>query len=181
MTEIRKDQDFYGLEGGVTFSGGECLLQADFVADVLRRCKEEGISTAVDTCGFVSWNSLQKTLGVCDIYLYDIKCADSERHRIFTGHRNEEILENFRKLSDSGARIWIRIPVIPGFNNHESEMKTMADLANGMPGVEKVTLMPYHTLGKSKYETLGMEPKYRTDQMIRPVELERFGRLFEKW
>ena len=181
MIEIRKDRDFYGMEGGVTFSGGECLLQADFVAEVMLRCREEGISTAVDTCGFVPWERIQKTLRVCDTYLYDIKCADSGLHQTFTGQPNELILENFRKLSASGARIWIRIPVIPGFNNHESEMKIMADLVNGMPGVETVTLMPYHTLGKSKYETLGMEPRYHTDQMIQPAELEHFGRLFEKW
>ena len=181
LDEIRKDRDFYGLEGGVTVSGGECLLQADFVADVLRKCKDEGISTAVDTCGFVPWESIQKTLGLCDTYLYDIKCADSRLHKAFTGQENERILENFRKLSAASARIWIRIPVIPGFNDNDSEMQAMATIVNGMPGVEIVTLMPYHTLGKSKYETLGMEPMYHTDQTIRPAELEHFGRLFEKW
>ena len=181
MTEIRKDRDFYGPEGGVTFSGGECLLQAEFVADLLGRCREEGITTAVDTCGFVAWESIQKTIGLCDTYLYDIKCANSRLHKTFIGQLNELILENFRKLSAAGVRIWIRIPVIPGFNDCESEMQAIANLVNGMSGVEKVTLMPYHTLGKSKYETLGMEPMYHTDQMIRPVELERFGKLFEKW
>ena len=181
LEEILKDRDFYGTEGGVTVSGGECLLQADFVTDVLRKCKDEGISTAVDTCGFVPWESIQKTLGLCDTYLYDIKCADSSLHKAFTGQENERILENFRKLSAAGARIWIRIPVIPGFNDNDSEMQAMATIVNGMPGVEIVTLMPYHTLGKSKYETLGMEPMYHTDQTIRPAELEHFGRLFEKW
>ena len=181
MTEIRKDRDFYGTEGGVTVSGGECLLQADFVADVLRRCWEEGNNSAVDTCGFVPWESIQKTLGLCDTYLYDIKCADSRLHKAFTGQENERILENFRKLSAASARIWIRIPVIPGFNDNDSELHAIAALVNGMPGVEKVTLMPYHTLGKSKYETLGMEPMYYTEQIIRPAELEHFGRFFEKW
>lgn len=181
MEEVLKDRDFYGTEGGVTFSGGECLMQPKFVLEMLHRCREEKISTTIDTCGFLPWPSLERTLGLCDTYLYDIKCADSELHQRFTGQRNDIILENFRKLSTSGASIWVRIPVIPGFNDNDSEMQAISKIVNGMPGVRKVTLMPYHTLGRSKYETLGMEPEYHTNTVISQSDIIAFGRLFEKW
>ena len=180
IREVLRDREFYGEDGGVTFSGGECLMQADFVAEMLKALKETGISTAVDTCGFVPWKSLQKTLGLCDVYLYDVKCADSDLHRRFTGQANERILENLRKLSHAGARIWIRIPVIPDFNDNHAEMKAIASIVNDLPGVEKVTLMPYHTLGKSKYETLGMVPGYETEKMITKNDLNAFEVYFQK-
>lgn len=181
LEEVLKDRDFYGTDGGVTVSGGECLTQPEFVARSLAACKEHGITTAVDTCGFVPWESMEKSLPYCDTWLYDVKCADSERHKRFTGQRNERILENLRRLSDAGAVIWIRIPVIPGFNDTLTEMKAISEIVNFLGGVQKVTLMPYHTLGKSKYETLGMEPMYHTDTSITPADLERFGTLFDKW
>ena len=178
--EVLRDRGFYGTEGGVTFSGGECLMQADFVREMLQLLKAEGISTAVDTCGFVPWKSLEKTLGLADLYLYDVKCADSRLHREFTGQPNEQILKNLRKLSESGGKIWIRIPVIPGFNDNHGEMKAIADIVNDLPGVEKVTLMPYHTLGKSKYETLGMTAPYDTTKIITKTELEGYKLHFLK-
>ena len=114
-------------------------------------------------------------------YLYDVKCADPELHQAFTGQRNGLILENLRKLSFSGRTIWIRIPVIPGFNDRETEMQAIADIVNDISGVQKVTLMPYHTLGKSKYETLGIEPRYHTEKVVPKSDIERFGILFDKW
>lgn len=181
LDEVCKDLDFYGEDGGVTFSGGECLLQVDFVSEMLKQLRDRGITTAVDTCGCVPWKSLEKTLGFCDTYLYDVKCADPELHRSFTGRDNHLILENLRKLSDSGVALWIRIPVIPGFNDNEAEMKAIAAIVNPLAGVRKVTLMPYHTLGVSKYETLGMECRYRTGTRITSSDIERFGKLFDQW
>lgn len=181
LERVLADRDFYGKEGGVTFSGGECLMQSDFVAEMLKCIKAEGMTTAVDTCGFVPWSALDKTLPFCDTYLYDVKCADSELHQAFTGQRNELILDNLERLSDSGANIWIRIPVIPDFNDNDREMQAMASIVNGLTGVTKVTLMPYHTLGKSKYETLGMVPQYHTQKNIGKEELIRYGSYFEKW
>lgn len=177
LEEVMADRDFYGSDGGVTFSGGECLLQADFVTEMLRRIKAEGLTTAIDTCGFIPWSALEKTLPYCDTYLYDIKCADPALHQRFTGQRNEVILENFRMLSASGARIWIRIPVIPDFNDNEQEMIAIVGILSAMSGVEKVTLMPYHTLGKSKYKTLGMKSGYETDKSITQTALDSFRQL----
>lgn len=178
LDAVLRDRDFYGTDGGVTFSGGECMMQSDFVADMLQLLKREKVSTAVDTCGFVPWNSIEKTLEVCDLYLYDVKCADSQLHKKYTGQENGLIQENLRRLSEKGARIWIRIPVIPDFNDNEGEMEAIARILTSLQRVEQVTLMPYHTLGKSKYKTLGMEPGYETGRTITRSRCLEFAKLF---
>ena len=178
LEEALADLDFYGADGGVTFSGGECLLQADFVACMLQALKERGVTTAVDTCGNVPWENMEKVLPYCDTWLYDVKCADSENHRRLTGSGNERILENLEKLGKTGANIWIRVPVIPDFNDTFQEMELIAGIASSVPGVSQVTLMPYHTLGKSKYATLGMTPGYDTDKSVSQSKLAGFKALF---
>ena len=178
LEEVLADLDFYGVDGGVTFSGGECLLQADFVAHMLERLKDRGVTTAVDTCGNVPWENIEKTLPWCDTWLYDIKCADWEKHRRFTGSGNDRILENLKKLGQTGANIWIRVPVIPDCNDDHSEMERIAAIAASVPGVSRVTLMPYHTLGKSKYETLGLTPGYDTDKIVNQSKLAELKALF---
>lgn len=178
LEEVLADRDFYGSDGGITFSGGECLLQSEFVTEMLQLIKAQGITTAIDTCGHVPWDNIRSTLGLCDTYLYDIKCADDARHRRFTGQGNGLILENLRKLGESGASIWIRVPVIPDFNDSIAGMARIADIAAATKGVRKVTLMPYHTLGKSKYETLGLVPGYSTEKIITPAKLAEFAALF---
>lgn len=179
LEAVLKDRDFYGSQGGVTFSGGECLLQADFVRHMLKLLKAEGITTAIDTCGAVSWEAFEKTLDLCDTYLYDIKCANAYLHREYTGHGNRLILENLKKLSEMHSGIRIRIPVIPAFNDSREEMAAIARLLMPLPGIQSVTLIPYHTLGKSKYKTLGMTPGYHTDKQISPESLAQLKQLLE--
>ena len=179
IESVLKDRDFYSPDGGVTFSGGECLLQADFVTEALKILKSENISTAIDTCGYVPWKNIEKTLDFCDLYLYDIKCADSALHKRFTGKSNALILENLEKLSNSGKEIWVRVPIIPDFNDSVSEITAISEIVSKTNGITKVTLMPYHTLGKSKYETLGMQPAYETDTIITTACLERFKDIFK--
>lgn len=176
--ELLRDQGFYGNTGGVTFSGGECLLQADFVTAVLSRAKKAGLHTAVDTCGYVRWEAVAKTLPYCDLYLYDVKCMDAEKHRTYTGVDNGIILDNLRRLSDTGRDIWIRVPVIPDFNNTEEEMERIAALVSSLYSVKQVTLMPYHTLGESKYRTLGMEYSFDSAKRISNSELLGFKKIF---
>ena len=176
--EILKDRMFYGDTGGVTFSGGECLLQAEFVEAVLTRMKAEGLHTAVDTSGCVPWSAIEKTLPCCDLYLYDIKCMDGDCHKHYTGVDNTLILENLKRLSHCGKEIWIRIPVIPDFNNRESEMTAIADFVSALPSVTQVTLMPYHTLGASKYPTLGLTYPFDTCKRITEEEQELFRTIF---
>lgn len=178
LEAVLADQGFYGREGGVTFSGGECLLQADFVAQMLRSIKAQGVSAAVDTCGCVPWQSIEKTLPFCDLYLYDIKCADSGLHRSFTGRDNAKILENLKRLSGQGKAIWLRVPLIPGFNDSPEELERIAAVAVATPGVERVTVMPYHTLGKSKYQTLGLTPGYDAPYPITPEKQAQALALF---
>lgn len=177
--ELLKDRAFFLDDGGVTFSGGECLLQGDFVLQMLRLLKDREIRTAIDTCGAVAWETIEKTLPSCDIYLYDIKCADRALHRQFTGRDNDLILANFRRLASSGATIWVRVPVIPDFNDNASQMEQIAKIIAGYPSVQKVTLMPYHTLGRSKYRTLGREAPYHTEKTVSREQLEAFRRIFE--
>ena len=179
MQQILRDRDFYGKDGGVTCSGGECLLQADFVSALLRTAKASGIRTAVDTCGLVPWSAFEKTLEYCDLYLYDIKCADPARHKTFTGTDNTQILSNLRRLSATQAKIHLRVPVIPSFNDTECEMTDIADIAAAVRTVG-VTLIPYHTLGISKYETVGRE--YSLTELTPPSKetLSRFAEIFTR-
>ncbi len=179
LAEVLRDRDFYNSEGGVTFSGGECLLQADFVAVMLEKIKREGVSTAVDTCGYVSRESIAKTIPFCDLYLYDIKCADPDLHKKNTGADNKLIIDNLKFLSKSGKRIWIRVPVIPGVNDSLEEITDIASVVRDCGGIEKVTLMPYHTLGKSKYETLGYKQAYDSDKGVSKEDLKRLSGVFE--
>lgn len=180
LAEVLKDRDFYQGLGGVTFSGGECLLQADFVAEMLALLKREGICTAVDTCGHVPYESIAKTLENCDLYLFDVKCADPVLHKANTGAGNRLILENLRKLSAQGKRLWLRVPVIPGVNDNAEELAKIAEIAKGLRGAERVTLMPYHTLGKSKYETLGYTPAYDAPHPVTKDALDSFKALFTR-
>lgn len=178
VEEILKDRMFYGDNGGVTFSGGECLMQADFVADVLSRAKDLGLHCAIDTSGYIPWSTIEKTLHCCDLYLYDIKCMNSARHKAYTGVENGMILANLKRLSTCGKEIWIRIPVIPDFNNTVDEMTAIADFVRALPSVSQVTLMPYHTLGASKYRTLGLSYPFDTEKQITENELDTFKTIF---
>jgi pyruvate formate lyase activating enzyme len=179
LREVRRDRLFYGDTGGITISGGECLLQADFVASVLGRAKAEGFHTAIDTCGYVPWTSIEKTLDVCDLYLYDVKCIDPARHKAYTGVENQRILENLHRLSACNKDIWIRTPVIPGFNDSEEEMTAIAEQLAPLPSVRRVTLMPYHTLGADKYPSLGLTYPYDTSRRVSDDEMTHFKTLLE--
>ncbi|MBR5868692.1 MAG: glycyl-radical enzyme activating protein, partial [Clostridia bacterium] len=115
-----------------------------------------------------------------DTYLYDIKCLDPDIHQKYTGRENQLILQNLQRLAAAGANIWIRVPVIPDVNDDPAEMEGIAALAANTPGVTRVTLMPYHTLGKSKYQTLGMTPGYETTKLITESRLEAFKAMFRE-
>ena len=178
LEEVLRDEAFYGEEGGVTFSGGECMLQADFVAEMLRLLKARGISTAIDTSGGTDWRSFEKTLGYCDWYLYDVKLFDPKLHKRYTGADNRQILENVKKLSEADQNLWIRVPVIPDVNDTEEEMTAIADFIAPLRNIQQVRLMPYHTLGKSKYQTLFLKCGYHTDKSVTEEQLKRLQKRF---
>lgn len=159
LKEILKDKSFYETSGGgVTFSGGECMLQIDFLEVLLKECKRNGIHTAVDTAGHLSWESFARIFPYTDLFLYDVKCADSEKHKRYTGIDNGLILDNLKKLFSVGAKLWIRIPVIPGINDTREEMTAIRDLLRSMGSPEKIELLPYHAMGEHKYAALGLTP-----------------------
>ncbi len=153
--EIRKDIAFYGDKGGVTFSGGECMLQIEPLTQVLKMCKKNGIHTAVDTAGYVPFENFEKILPFTDLFLYDVKIFDSAKHKQYTGVDNARILSNLKRLFEAGARIWIRIPIIPTVNDSVEEMKQIKAFLDACGKPEKAELLPYHPMGESKKQALG--------------------------
>ena len=159
MDELLADRDFYSSTGGgITFSGGEPMLQPDFLVQVLECCAQEGIHTAVDTAGHVDWAVFERILPVTDLFLYDIKCMDTKQHRIYTGAGNERILDNLARLLDSGKPVWIRIPVVAGVNDSVEEMELIAAFLRAHRWPERVELLPYHAMGEEKLRALRRPP-----------------------
>ena len=154
---LERDIPFYRASGGgVTLSGGEVLLQPDFAAGLLERCRTAGLHTAVDTAGFVPWAAFEKVLPLTDLFLYDVKAVTPELHRRATGQDNGLILENYGKLTETGARIWVRVPVVPGYTASAEELlKIAAFLRDRAP--ERVELLRFHRMAESKYRALGMD------------------------
>ena len=151
---IDKDTDLYRISGGgVTFSGGECMLQIDFLERVLKECHQRGVNTAVDTAGNVPFEYFERILPYVDTFLYDIKCVSRDLHIHGTGVDNTLILENLDRLLKRGAKAWVRVPVVGGFNDTEYEMDKIFSFLKGK-GVHRVELLPYHALGAHKYEGL---------------------------
>ena len=158
MPVLLEDREFYeNSGGGVTLSGGECLMQADFCAELLKELKREGISTAVDTCGFVSRAALDKVIPFTDIFLYDLKARSSEAHVKCTERDNGLIVDNIRYLASRGAKIEVRIPFVPDYN--DSEIEAIADLLEEIPTLTAVRVLPYHNYAGSKYAALDIENK----------------------
>jgi pyruvate formate lyase activating enzyme len=153
---LLKDKEFYDNSGGgVTLSGGECLLYADFCAELLKKLKENGVQTAVDTCGFVSKETLDKVIPYTDVFLYDLKAYDENVHTKCTGQGNQKIIENLLYLDEKGCKIEIRIPYVPEWNSEEIEQ--IASFLAQMKNITKIRVLPYHNYAGSKYEALGIE------------------------
>jgi len=155
VSSICKDMDFYGKEGGVTFSGGEPLLQADFICKVMEKCSAFGISAAVDTTLNLPWKAVSKTLPFIDWYLVDIKFMNNSLHRIYTGADNEDMLRNLPLLSETGKKIIIRMPILKGINDTEEEFLERKRFLKQLKGVERVDILPVTNHGWNKYGALG--------------------------
>lgn len=160
LAEILPDKLFYETSGGgVTFSGGECMLRLDFLCEMLKKCRENGIKTAIDTAGHVPFSHFERVLPFTDLFLYDVKSMDAQVHKQYTGVDNTLILDNLAKLLARGARVWIRVPVVVGINDTEAEMLALSTFLHkhGLP--EKIELLPYHAMGESKARAIGREPQ----------------------
>ncbi len=159
METVEKDRSYYRRSGGgLTLSGGESLTQPEFARDLLRAAKEAGINTAMESTACAKYEVIESILPYLDTYLMDIKHMDGAKHKEFTGRSNELILENAKKIAESGqTNLVIRVPVIPGFNDRRDEIEAIARFAASLRGVNKLHLLPYHRLGQDKYEGLGRE------------------------
>ena len=156
MPEILADLPYYRRSGGgVTLSGGEVLCQAEFARELLSRCHEMGLHTAIESAASSSYDRIEMLLPHLDLYLMDIKHADPIKHKEYTGLDNRRILENARRVAESGTSLIIRTPVIPGFNDTAEEIRSIARIAASLPGVREHHLLPYHRLGMDKYTALG--------------------------
>lgn len=155
---VKQDMPYYRRSsGGMTLSGGEMLCQSDFAYALLRSAKEAAINTAVETTGFASYEKIEKLLPYIDTVLMDIKHISSAKHKEFTTQPNELILENAVKIAKNAKKLIIRVPVIPGFNDTESDISEIASFTSGLNGVNEINLLPYHSFGKDKYTGLGRE------------------------
>lgn len=155
---LLRDRIFFDDSGGgVTFSGGEPLVQAAFVTEAMGLLQGEGVHTALDTCGFGPWPDLRGAADRADLVLYDLKLMDEARHRAATGVSNRPILENLRALAAIHANIWIRIPVVPGLNDDEENLEAAVAFLRPLRGVTRVDLLPYHPAGEAKFARVGID------------------------
>lgn len=183
VEEIEKDTIFYEeSDGGATFSGGEPLLQHEFLNAVLSGCKKKGIHTAVDTCGFAQYETIRKLRDKVDLFLYDIKTMDDEKHRKYTGASNERILRNLRNLSESGSKIVISFPIIPTINDDDRNVARTAKFISSLSNIDQINLLPYHRAGIEKYKNLSKPYKLNkihppSDQKVKAIreKIEAFG------
>ena len=178
LEEIEKDRIFYEESGGgVTFSGGEPLLQPDFLNTLLNECKERAIHTTVDTCGFAQYEIIDRIRGKVDLFLYDIKTMDSRKHRKYTGASNERILKNLKKLAEGGSSIVVSFPIIPGINDDDKNVTRTAEFISSLPNIQQVNLLPYHKAGIEKYKNL--DKPYKLGR-IQPPSNQRINSVKEK-
>ena len=175
--QIKKDAHYYSTSGGgVTFSGGECLLWPDFVTEVAKKCKAEGIGTAVESALFVPWKNVEAVLPYIDLFFADLKIADSQKHKKYTGQDNVLILENLHKLTRSGKPCIIRIPVIPGVNDSDKDIVGFAEILKSLgDGISYVELLKYNNLAESKYLQIGAEYTSFADDPQTDEQMERLA------
>ena len=160
MIELRKDLPYYQqTSGGVTLSGGECLLQADFCRELLTHCRQEGIQSVIETALFVPWAQVEKVLPLCDLFFADFKIPDPDKHRLYTGQDNRQICQNLYALAEQvGNRLTVRIPLIPGVNDSDADIAgfggKLLPIAHLLGGIE---VLRYNPMAQSKYVQSGRE------------------------
>lgn len=161
VKKIKRFKSYFSAsDGGVTFSGGDPLRQPEFLLEALKRCKEEGIHTCLDTSG-VGFGDYDEILKYTDLVLYDVKHITEEGYLDMTGSRIDETNKFIEAIKRSGTKLWVRQVVVPGITDSEGYMKSLKKLVDSLENVEKVELLPYHLLGVSKYENMNL--KYRLD------------------
>lgn len=180
--EIAKDLIFYEESGGgVTFSGGEPFMQAPFLKEIVKVCKENGIHVTVDTSGHTSKENLREVLPYVDLFLYDIKHLDDIKHKEFTGASNRLILENIKYLTEQKKRVVVRYPVVPGYNDDSDNIESLDEFLDRLNGsVNEIHLLPYHNIATGKYQRFHIESKLKTMKSMNEEELYPLKEYFEK-
>ncbi|MDP3582379.1 MAG: glycyl-radical enzyme activating protein [Ignavibacteria bacterium] len=169
IREIEKDRMFYEeSKGGVTFSGGEPMLQLDFLSSVLTECRARDIHTAIDTTGYAPYTDFEKIYDSTNIFLYDLKLMDDELHYEYCGVSNKLIHENLRKLTERGRKVILRIPVIPTITATEKNISSMIEFISSLKNICEIDLLPFHNTAKSKYER--MKKLNKVAELIPPTD-----------
>jgi pyruvate formate lyase activating enzyme len=182
LREISKDQVFYDESGGgVTISGGEPLMQAAFVESLLAACRARRIRTVLDTCGLADSRVMLRVAEYVDLFHYDLKLMDPEKHQRFTGVKNDSILRNLKMLAERGSTIVVRMPVIPGVNDDGRNLDELSEFLSPL-GLRDIDLLPYHRIGSGKYHRLslpyemeGVEPPTDGQMETMAARLRRDG------
>ncbi|MCF6242193.1 MAG: glycyl-radical enzyme activating protein [Bacteroidales bacterium] len=180
MDEIVKDSIFYDESGGgVTISGGEPLMQYQFLDELLTACQKTGIHTAVDTSGYASKKVFQKIAEKANLFLYDLKHLDDEAHKKYTGVSNKPILENLKYLNENGKKVIVRFPVIPGINDTQENINAMKKFLLPLKNIRHIALLPYHNIANHKYNKIKMDNKMKEVKPLQKSDVQWLKREFE--
>jgi len=181
---IEEDRSFYEMSGGgATLGGGEVLMQPEFALNVLMGCKQRGINTAMETCGYTKRDTILKIAEFTDLFLFDIKHIDSERHYELTGVRNEWILENFTALIENRFNVQARLPLLKGMNDAEEDIEKLIEFLlpfRDRKNFKGVDLLPYHKMGVGKYRQLDWEYPITEEVALSEADLERIANQFKR-
>jgi pyruvate formate lyase activating enzyme len=181
MNEILKDRIFYDeSEGGVTFSGGEPLMQPEFLYDMLKECKAEGIHTTIDTSGYSPFEVMKKSLDYTDLFLYDLKLMRDDLHTKYTGVSNQVILKNLIELDQHRKKINIRIPIVPELTDTNENLFAIRGFISNLNNIAEVNLLPYHRIGEGKYARFGKENKMNDTVSPEKKNLENIRQFFSE-
>ena len=181
MIEVEKDKIFYEYSGGgVTLSGGEPLMQPEFLSGLLKTCKKRGIHTALDTSGYAPWTVLKGILKYVDLFLYDLKLVDTNLHEKYTGEGNEIILDNLENLARNKANVVIRVPVITKITDTTDNIRAVGKFVRSLKGIEEVHLLPYNYLCKDKYQRIRREYVFKNTEPPSDAALQRMKQRLEE-
>jgi pyruvate formate lyase activating enzyme len=180
FSEIKKDNIYYNESGGgVTFSGGEPLMQPDFLESILKLCKEENIHTTLDTTGYCTLEIMQSIYKNVDLFLYDLKIIDDKLHKKYTGLSNKQILQNFKFLLQKNKNVLIRFPLIPGITDTKTNIRQILNFLNTNNSISELNILPFHKIANHKYSRFRIENKMNNIEELSKEKISEIGNIFE--
>ena len=181
LDEVLRDRVFYEKSnGGVTFGGGEPMLQVDFLEDILPKLKETNIHVAIDTCGAVPWKYFERIIDYVDLFLFDLKLLDEQKFREYTGGNIGLVTDNARQISSRKIPMWVRTPIIPGYTDDEENIRSISEfVVRNLPTAQRYDLLSFNNMCKSKYERLGMNWELKDVPLIEKGDMEEFRKIAE--